>query len=343
MNEMIETGTAPLTALAIRSQVNLIQEVMKEVMQEGQHFGKIPGCGDKPTLLKPGAEKLSMVFRLRPIIDNDRDISIERLDNGHREIRVYCHVKNMGDIELATGVGSCSTMESKYRYRGGEKIPTGQAVPKEYWNLKNEGKFADALEKIGGKGFGVAKIEGAWVICEIGEKMENPDIADTYNTVLKMAKKRAYVDGILSATGASDIFTQDIEDMAPAGNVVDVKAAVQEPIKPSSQKTETAKNEYADIITLLQGKVGDKMNVQAYFQEVKATKRPNKDKSKPDWDISEYTVSDLPKNPTATAVIKTFGTPLWVEVGEKVNFIGLEINKYKENIQYVAKEALLNK
>jgi hypothetical protein len=48
--------------------------------------------------------------------------------------------------------------------------------------------------------------------CEIGEKMENPDIADTYNTVLKMAKKRAYIDGILSATAASDIFTQDIED-----------------------------------------------------------------------------------------------------------------------------------
>ena len=30
--------------------------------------------------------------------------------------------------------------------------------------------------------------------------------------MLKIAKKRAYVDGILSATAASDIFTQDIED-----------------------------------------------------------------------------------------------------------------------------------
>ena len=154
-----------------------------------------------------------MTFRLRPIIDNDRDVNIERLDNGHRDIRVYCHVFNMGGIELATGVGSCSTMESKFRYRGGEKIPTGQPVPKEYWNLKKEAKFSEALEKIGGPGFGVAKINGQWEVCEMGEKMENPDIADTYNTVLKMAKKRAYVDGILSATAASDIFTQDIEDM----------------------------------------------------------------------------------------------------------------------------------
>ncbi len=47
---------------------------------------------------------------------------------------------------------------------------------------------------------------------EVGRK-ENPDIADTYNTVLKMAKKRAFVDASLTATAASDIFTQDVEDM----------------------------------------------------------------------------------------------------------------------------------
>lgn len=214
-NEMIAME-APLTALQIRHQVNLIQEVMKEVMQEGQHYGKIPGCGEKPTLLKPGAEKLSMVFRLRPIIDNNKDIRIEDLPDGHKNIHVNCHIVNMSGVELATGVGSCSTMESKFRYRGGEKISTGQRVPAEYWNLKKEGKMSEAIEKIGGTGFGVSKINGQWEVCEIGQKMENPDIADVYNTVLKMSKKRAYIDGILSATGASDCFTQDIEDMNPA-------------------------------------------------------------------------------------------------------------------------------
>lgn len=213
METGIVTAGTPLTAAMVREQVNLIQEVMKDVMQEGQHYGKVPGCGDKPTLLKPGAEKLSMTFRLRPIMDNDRDIRIEQLPNGHREVFVYCHVFNMDGVELATGVGSCSTMESKYRYRGGEKIPTGDPVPAAYWNLKKEGKRDEMLSAIGGVGRGVAKIDAIWQICEIGEKMENPDIADTYNTVLKMAKKRAYVDGILSATAASDIFTQDIEDL----------------------------------------------------------------------------------------------------------------------------------
>lgn len=153
---------APLSATAIRQQVNLIQQVMREVMQDKQHYGVVPGCGNKPTLLKPGAEKLAMTFRLRPIMDNTRDIVITPLENGHREISVYCHIFNSQGLEMATGVGSCSTMEKKYRYRNGN---------------------------------------------------ENTDIADTYNTVLKMAKKRAFVDGILSATAASDIFTQDIEDM----------------------------------------------------------------------------------------------------------------------------------
>ena len=226
-NELVIQGKA-FSAIQVREQVNLIQTIMKEVMQEGQHYGKIPGCGDKPTLLKPGAEKLSLTFRLRPIIDNDRDIRVEKLENGHREISVYCHVINSDGVELATGVGSCSTMESKYRYRGGEKIATGQPVPKEYWNLKKEGKYTESQESIGGKGFGVAKIDGVWQIVELGEKMENPDIADTYNTVLKMAKKRAYVDGILSATAASDIFTQDIEDMA----VEAVSTAIPANVKP---------------------------------------------------------------------------------------------------------------
>jgi hypothetical protein len=205
---------AQSTAAEIRAQVNLIQEVMQGVMQEGIHYGKVPGCGDKPTLLKPGAEKLSLTFHLRPVIDNDRDVRVEHFDNGHREVTVYCHIMSPSGLEIATGVGSCSTMESKYRYRGGEKTPTGEIVPKEYWNLKSEGKLDDAKKLIGGSGYGVAKVDGTWQICEMGEKMENSDIADTYNTVLKMAKKRAYVDGILSATGASDIYTQDIEDLS---------------------------------------------------------------------------------------------------------------------------------
>jgi len=50
---------------------------------------------------------------------------------------------------------------------------------------------------------------------EDGGKAENPDIADVYNTVLKIAKKRAHVDAIITVTAASDIFIQDVEDLLP--------------------------------------------------------------------------------------------------------------------------------
>jgi len=231
MNELMTLTTGEL-----QEQVYLIQEVMGAVMKNGTHYGVIPGCGSKPTLLKPGAEKLSMVFRLRPVIDNDRDVRVDQYPDGHREVSVYCHILNCDGMELATGVGSCSTMESKYRYRGGEKVPTGEKVPKEYWNLKNEGKMDEAKAFIGGPGYGVSKVDGSWQICEMGEKMENPDIADQYNTVLKMAKKRAYVDGILSATAASDIFTQDVEDMPQFNNH---KTAEKAPVQPPTPKGDT--------------------------------------------------------------------------------------------------------
>jgi hypothetical protein len=233
------------SANEIQMQVNLIQEVMKKVMKDGTHYGKIPGCGEKKVLLKPGAEKLSLVFHLRPVIDNDRDIRVEQMagHEGHVEITVYCHILSSSGLEIATGIGSCSTMESKYRYRGGEKKPTGEPVPKEYWNLKKEGQATEAQQLLGGSGYCAAKIEGVWQICEFGEKMENPDIADTYNTVLKMAKKRAYVDGILSATAASDIFTQDIIDEEDIENVTLPKKSIEQP----QRKTQTTETEQKGI------------------------------------------------------------------------------------------------
>jgi hypothetical protein len=244
-NELVASG-APMNAVDIRKQVNLIQSIMAEVMvgpskenPDGVHYGVIPGC-KKPSLFKPGAEKLAMVFHLRPTIAPDRDIVVRDMANGHREITVYCHILNVDGSELATGVGSCSTMESKYRYRGGEKNSTGKPVPTEYWNLKKEEKYKEAQELIGGRGFGVMKGDTGWEIAVMGEKQENADIADVYNTVLKIAKKRAFIDGILSSTAASDIFTQDIEEL-PEGILPGEEAPpARPPIADPKRKSETA-------------------------------------------------------------------------------------------------------
>lgn len=49
------------------------------------------------------------------------------------------------------------------------------------------------------------------------ERYENPDILEVANTLLKMTSKRAFVAAVLNATGASRLFTQDLEDIAPSG------------------------------------------------------------------------------------------------------------------------------
>lgn len=234
-NEISVVKDAPLSAVDIRAQVNLIQEVMQAVMKEGQHYGVIPGCGNKPTLLKPGAEKLALTFKLRPVMENERDIVITELSNGHRDYNVYCHIKTSSGVEVATGVGSCSTMESKYRYRKSSDYKiTGEEKPKDYSEKKAE---------YNKQGYAPKNVDGVWhwVKYTAKEKTENPDIADVYNTVLKMAKKRAFVDGILSATSASDIFTQDIEDMSNVPTQATSTVAPKE--KPSTPRPVAKDNE----------------------------------------------------------------------------------------------------
>ena len=223
--DMTETAMSPET---LTRQLTLLQQVMRRVMQEGEHYGIIPGC-QKPSLLKPGAEKLSMTFRLSPAYE----IVQVNGDYGHREYQVICTLTHIPTGQVfGQGVGVCSTMESQYRYRGGEKIPTGRPVPQEYWNTRD-------VNLIGGPGYGTAKVGNAWQVVRIGEKMENPDIANEYNTVLKMAKKRAHVDAVLTATAASDIFTQDMEDRkeppeGPAERLPISEPQKRAPAKPAS-------------------------------------------------------------------------------------------------------------
>jgi len=180
------------------NQITLIQELMRLVMKEGEHFGKIPGCGDKPVLLKSGAEKLAFMFRLAPTYE----IKVHDLQNNHREYEVITTLTHIPSGRIVSqGVGFCSTMESKFRYRW------------QNTNLKLSKIEADKL-KAAGKGKW-SKIGNEWIW---QEKIENDNIVDTFNTILKMAKKRSLVDAILSSTAASDIFNQDLEEMQPDVN-----------------------------------------------------------------------------------------------------------------------------
>ena len=64
------------------------------------------------------------------------------------------------------------------------------------------------------KGDGNVIAEGIGAANSRERKFLRGDFFSQINTVLKMAKKRAYVDAILTATGSSSLFTQDMEDIA---------------------------------------------------------------------------------------------------------------------------------
>lgn len=192
----------------VRQQIQTVQKLMHAVMQNGQHYGVIPGTDNKPTLLKPGAEKLAFTFRLVPRFD----FVMEDLGGGHREYRGKCTLIHQPTGAIAgEGVGSCSTMESKYRYRyAARKCPTCgvEAI------IKGKEEFGGGwvcYKKKGGCGATFAEDEVRITEQQIG-RVENEDLADTYNTILKMYKKRSLVDAIITACAASDIFSQDLED-----------------------------------------------------------------------------------------------------------------------------------
>ena len=213
MQELTETEvkeTAPLTAQDIKNQVQLIQEVMQAVMQEGYHYGVIPGT-EKPTLLKPGAEKLTTTFRLAPLLH----VEARELGNGHREYQVRCTLVHIPTERVyGEGVGSCSTLESRYRYRNADRTcpNCGRTTI-----IKGKAEYGGGwlcFQRKGGCGAKFADQDSS-IVNQAAGRVENTDLADTYNTVLKMAKKRALVDATLTATAASDIFNQDLEDYTP--------------------------------------------------------------------------------------------------------------------------------
>lgn len=178
-------GSRSLTAADIRAQVNLMQDVMQEVMRKDTHFGVIPGT-NKPTLYKPGAEKIMSTFRLAAdpeVTDLSRD--------GEIHYRVKVSILSASGTFLGAGIGECSSGEDKYSWRAAVCPEEFDETPENRRRVKYS-KYRGNVEK---------------------KKQVRTNPSDVSNTILKMAKKRALIDGVLTVTAASDLFTQDIEDL----------------------------------------------------------------------------------------------------------------------------------
>lgn len=221
------------------AQKDKIRQVMESVMTKDVHYGLIPGV-NKPSLFKPGAEAINVALRLAPHYDSEKIWH----ENGHLTVVSKCTLKHIPtDLTIATGEGLCTTKETRYAYRqGGRKCPNcgAEAIKKSKYSPKpSDYAGASASDppgwycfgKIGGCGMNFAADDPA-ITSQTEGRVDNPDIADTYNTVLKMADKRALIAAVLNGTAASDVFTQDVEDGPNASG--SPEAAVprqQEPIR----------------------------------------------------------------------------------------------------------------
>lgn len=180
MNDMVIYQEQRLTAAEIRANVNLVQEVMQAVMKKDVHYGTIPGT-PKPTLYKPGAEVLAATFRIA-VSYHVEDLSTA--DAVRYRVTATGTHQTSGTV-MGAGMGECSSGEEKYKWRKAYDEEFN-ATPEDKKRIKY-GKYT--------------------------ANQVRTEPADLANTVLKMACKRAQVAMTLNVTAASDIFTQDIEDL----------------------------------------------------------------------------------------------------------------------------------
>lgn len=145
------------TAVAeLSNQRKMLRQFISSQLKAGVDYGIIPGT-KKPTLYKPGAEKLANLFHL-----GSRIVNTEREFDRKENFAMFTYTVEV--FHLPTGKvisqcqGSANSQEKKYKTR---------------------------------------------------------PAMDVVNTLQKMAQKRAFVGAIIAATGASDFFTQDLEDLAP--------------------------------------------------------------------------------------------------------------------------------
>lgn len=174
-------------------------DFMKQVLRDGVDYGIIPGTGNKPTLYLPGAQKIAMFYGLRPVYEVLAQT--EDWDDGFFAYTVQCvlYHRSTGAC-IGAGIGECNSREEKYYLTA-------------WHNADKPDDGTIALRKSQGLGRWRKDDGGRW---EWQEREPRPlnQAFSLPNTLLKMGKKRAYVDAVITAASASEFVTQDLEEMA---------------------------------------------------------------------------------------------------------------------------------
>jgi hypothetical protein len=173
-----ESGQSVKQELAVEEIIDhtrRVLEIKDKAMVENVHYGIIPGY-QKPSLWKPGAEVLCRGFRLEPEFETSLKEDWERTIKWEKKDLAGQRVLEEG---ITKGYIEYDTKCSLIH------IPTG-----EVW---------------------ARNVSGSCNNFEFKYRSLNPN--DIRNTLEKMSEKRSLVGAVLIGVGASDVFTQDLEDL----------------------------------------------------------------------------------------------------------------------------------
>lgn len=231
-----------------REMRDIMTEYVKSQMVEGHHyyyFNKLGKQGqaevggprdDKPALSQDGAYLIMGLFKCTP---GRVETQIIRHEDEHFTVVAEAPIFNAEGALISTGNGSCSTRESKYAYRKGERVcpECGAAAIIKGKDFSGKGGPTDwiCFAKKGGCGAKFADDDNAITGQQIG-RVDNPDLADLENTVLKMAVKRATVAAVRKLPLVSELFSTDPQDGAGGGGREQAKPQSRNASPRSSQQ-----------------------------------------------------------------------------------------------------------
>lgn len=226
-----------------KNKFDLVRQYTANCLKKGIDFGSFQGVA-KPSLLKPGAEKICSLFGLTAKFKQvDKVLNWTGEGNPDNEPFFYfeykCELYRGGEF-VGSCDGSCNSWEKKYRYRRSELVCPNCGKPLR--RSKNGDGFY-CWTKTGGCGAQFTQNDPRITNQKVGEA-KNYDTAEQVNTFQKMAQKRAYIGATLIACNLSEYYTQDIEDMDKSSfiqdqaEIIEGDYFVQQP-QPQPQQTQS--------------------------------------------------------------------------------------------------------
>ena len=175
----------------VKNQYDRLAKFVGSMLVPGEDYGKIPGA-TKLSLWKGGAEKLLHYFGLTALPERTENC-IENWETGFFHYEIRCPVVHIATGKTITvGWGSCNSQEDKYRWRWVRPSELPEGFDKKQLQSRKQ------------------KTPDGWVTVY---RIPNPESHSLANTCLKMAIKRAVIDGALRACRASFMFVSEEESI----------------------------------------------------------------------------------------------------------------------------------